>query len=249
MEQMIRSVYSLNSLTPLILLTHSASLCFSSGSWLWLLYGHICRLWLQLHVWRRCHLQWVKFPTHGHCCKRGSNIRNSSHASGISLITWRTSLCGPVRHELEYEEFDSRHLWAVWAVTLLCINVGAVSQTSSWCSLSDQAQQSLYVHVTCSVSSQRWCCETNAVTVCARYLLCFLTTLVLWDKCSHCVCTLFTLFAHNVGAVRQMQSLRVHVIYSVSSQRWCCWMKLSLYVHVFCSKLVLSDKPVSVCAR
>ena len=34
MKQIIRSVYSLNSLTPLILLTHSASLCFSSGSWL-----------------------------------------------------------------------------------------------------------------------------------------------------------------------------------------------------------------------
>ena len=118
MKQIIRSIYSLNSLTPLILLTHSASLCFSSGSWLWLLYGHICRLWLQLHVWRRCHLQWVKLPTHGHCCKRGSNIRNSSHASGISLITLRTSLCGPIRHELEYEEFDSSHLWAVWAVTL-----------------------------------------------------------------------------------------------------------------------------------
>ena len=184
MEQMIRSVYSLNSLTPLILLTHSASLCFSSGSWLWLLYGHICRLWLQLHVWRRCHLQWVKLPTHGHCCKRGSNTSNSSHASSISLITLRTNIYGPMRHELEYEEFDPRHLWAVWAVTLLCINVGAVSQTSSWCSLSDQAQQSLYVHVTFSVSSQ---------------------------------------------------------------QRWCCWMKLFLYVHVICSKLVLSDKPVSVC--
>ena len=198
MEQMIRSVYSLNSLTPLILLTHSASLCFSSGSWLWLLYGHICRLWLQLHVWRRCHLQWVKLPTHGHCCKRGRNIRNSSHASGISLITWRTSLCGTVRHELEYEEFDSRHLWAVWAVTLLCINVGAVSQTSSWCSLSDQGQQSLYVRVTCSVSSQHLCCETNAVTVCARYLLCFLTTLVLLNEAvSVCARILF-----QVGAVR-----------------------------------------------
>ena len=206
MKQIVRSVYSLNSLTPLILFTHSASLCFSSGSWLWLLYGHICRLWLQLHVWRRCHLQWVKLPTHGHCCKRGSNIRNSSHASGISLITLRTSLCGPIRHELEYEEFDSSHLWAVWTVTLLCINVGAVSQTSSWCSLSDQGQQSLYVHVTC----------------------CFLTTLVLWDKCSHCVYTLFTLFPHSVGAA-EWSCLCMCTSFVPS---WFCPINQSLYVHV-----------------
>ena len=127
----------------------------------------------------------------------------------------------------------------------LFINDGAVSQTSSWCSLSDQAQQSLYVHVTCSVSSQRWCSEANAVTVCARYLLCFLTTLVLWDKCSHCMCTLLALFLHSVGAV-QWSCLCMCTSFVPS---WYCQINQSLYVHVICSKLVLSDKPVSVCAR
>ena len=104
--------------------------------------------------------------------------------------------------------------------TLLALfphNVGAVRQ-----------MQSLCVHVIYSVSSQRWCCETNAVTVCARYLLCFLAALVLSDKCSHCTCTIFALFPHNVGIVKR---------------------KLSLYMHVMCFKLVLLDKPVTVCAR
>ena len=90
---------------------------------------------------------------------------------------------------------------------------------------------------------------TLAVSVCARYLPCNITTLVLSDKCSHCtctlsalfsktlgavkgsclcVCTLFALFPHNVGAVTQMQSM---------------------YMHAICSRLVLSDKPVSVCEQ
>ena len=110
---------------------------------------------------------------------------------------------------------------------------------------------------------------TLAVYVCARYLPCFITTLVLSDKCSHCtctlsalfsnnlgavkgsclcVCTLFALFPHNVGAVTQMQSVYMHAI--------CSRLVLSenqfLYVHVICcplTTLVLSDKPVTVCAR
>ena len=70
----------------------------------------------------------------------------------------------------------------------------------------------LAVSVCSAVSSQRWCCHTNAVTVRARYLPCFLTTLVLSKeavsvsprylpcflttlvlshKCSQCTCTLF----------------------------------------------------------
>ena len=94
-------------------------------------------------------------------------------------------------------------------------------------------------------------------SLCARYLLCFLTTLVLWDKCSHCVCTLFTLFPHSVGAVEWSclcmytlfvpswccqinQSLYVHVICYVLSQRWCCQINQSLYVHVIC--YVLSQR-------
>ena len=97
-----------------------------------------------------------------------------------------------------------------------------------WCNPSAQTKHSLCVHVIYSVSSQRWCCETNAVTVCARYLLCFLTALVLSDKCSHCTCTIFALFPHNVGIVKR---------------------KLSLYMLVMCFKLVLLDKPVTVCAR
>ena len=75
-----------------------------------------------------------------------------------------------------------------------------------------QHRRSLYVRVICPVTSQRWCCHTNAVTVRARYLPCFLTTLVLSKeavsvsprylpcflttlvlshKCSQCTCTLF----------------------------------------------------------
>ena len=102
------------------------------------------------------------------------------------------------------------------------------------------------------VSSQRWRCHTNAVTVRARYLPCFVATLVL--------------YVHAVSSRRwscqKNQSLYVHVI---SSRRWSCQKNQSLYVHVICSKLVLrktslcmytlfvpswcSDKPVSVYAR
>jgi len=110
---------------------------------------------------------------------------------------------------------------------------------------------------------------TLAVYVCARYLPCVMTTLVLSDKCSHCTCTLSALFSnnlgavkrsclcvhtllglfpHNVGAVTQMQSMYMHAI--------CSTLVLSenqfLYVHVICcplTTLVLSDKPVTVCAR
>ena len=98
------------------------------------------------------------------------------------------------------------------------------------------------------VSSQRWRCHTNAVTVRARYLPCFVATLVL--------------YVHAVSSRRwscqKNQSLYVHVI---SSRRWSCQKNQSLYVHVICSKLVLrktslcmytlfvpswcSDKPVS----
>ena len=38
-------------------------------------------------------------------------------------------------------------------------------------------------------------------------------------------------------------------VHAISSQRWCCQIKQSVYVHVICSKLVLSDKAVCVCAR
>ena len=112
------------------------------------------------------------------------------------------------------------------------------------CVFLSQHWRSLYVHVICPVSSRRWCFQTNAVTVrarylpcflttlvlskeavsvSARYLTCFLTTLVLSHKCSQCTCTLFV-------------------------PSWCCQINQSLYVHSICSKLVLSDKPVSVCA-
>ena len=110
---------------------------------------------------------------------------------------------------------------------------------------SPQHWRSLYVRAICPVSSQPWCFQTNAVTVrarylpcflttlmlskeavsvCARHLPCFLTTLVLSHKCSQCTCTLFV-------------------------PSWCCQINQSLYVHSICSKLVLSDKPVSVCEQ
>ena len=78
-----------------------------------------------------------------------------------------------------------------------------------------------------------------------------------------CMCTLFALFHHDVGAFRQMQSPYVHAICSklVLSDNpcsicvrtsfvpsLCCQINQSLCVHIICSKLVLSDKPVSVCA-
>ena len=124
---------------------------------------------------------------------------------------------------------------------------------------SPQHWRSLYVRAICPVSSQPWCFQTNAVTVrarylpcflttlmlskeavsvCARHLPCFLTTLVLSHKCSQCTCTLFV----PSWCCQINQSLYVHSICS----------KLSLYAHVICSALttlVLSDKPVSLCAR
>ena len=108
---------------------------------------------------------------------------------------------------------------AVRQLQSLCVHFIYSVCSQRWCCETNAVTVCARIY---SVCSQRWCCETNAVTVCARYLLCLLTTLVLRDKCSHCVCTLFTLFAHNVGAVRQLQSLCVHVIYSVCSHRWCC---------------------------
>ena len=67
------------------------------------------------------------------------------------------------------------------------------------------------------------------------------------------LCVHVTLFSHNVGAVRQMQSLCVHVIYSVSSQRWCCEANAvtvcARYLLCFLTKLVLLNEAVSVCAR
>ena len=111
-----------------------------------------------------------------------------------------------------------------------------------------QYWRSLYARVICPVSSQRWCFQTNAVTVrarylpcflttlvlskeavsvCARYLPCFFATLVLSHKCSQCTCALFV-------------------------PSWCCQINQSLYVHVICcplTTLVLSYKPVTVCAR
>ena len=132
-----------------------------------------------------------------------------------------------------------------------------------------QHWRSLYVHVICPVSSQRWCCHTNAVTVrarylpcflttlvlskeavsvCARYLTCFLTTLVLSHKCSQCTCTLFV----PSWCCQINQSLYVHIICCVLSQR--CYCQTSQFLCPPCllcplTTLVLSDKPVSVCAR
>ena len=75
--------------------------------------------------------------------------------------------------------------------TLLALfphNVGAVewsclcmctSFIPSWCC---QINQSLYVQVNLYVLAKRWCCPDKPVSVCARYLLCPLTTLVLSHK-------------------------------------------------------------------
>ena len=127
-----------------------------------------------------------------------------------------------------------------------------------------QHRRSLYVRVICPVKSQRWCFQTNAVTVrarylpcfltplvlskeavsvCAHYLTCFLTTLVLSHKCSQCTCTLFV-----PRWCCQKTSFCMCTLFAVLSQRWCCQINQSLYVHVICcplTTLVLSDEAVS----
>ena len=131
-----------------------------------------------------------------------------------------------------------------------------------------QRWRSQYVSVICSflttfVLPLR---SDEAVSVCARYLLCPLTTLVLSDKpvsvCKrYLLCPLTTLVLSNkpVSVCARYffpnwccqinQSQYVNVICYVFSQSWCCQINQSLYVYFICSKFVLSDKPVSVCAR
>ena len=153
----IRSLYSLNSLTPLTLLTHSASLCFSSGSWLWLLCGHICPLWSQLRVWRRCHLQWVKLPTHGHCCQKGSNTSNSSHASGVSLTNYRYAPVSVAQ--------GTSYIMYIWTRIISGRFELLPLVYKRWCCERDQ--QSVYIH---DVQWFHRFLTTLAVSGCARYL-------------------------------------------------------------------------------
>ena len=132
----------------------------------------------------------------------------------------------------------------------LCINVGVVSDTSS-----------LFTYTMLNGSIVFW---QHWRSLDVRVICSFLTTLVQSHKCSHCTCTLSALFCRNDGAVKG-SCLYVHVIcsffsqpwccetnamylHAISSQRWCCQINQSVYVHVICSKLVLSDKPVCVCA-
>ena len=90
---------------------------------------------------------------------------------------------------------------------------------------------------------------TLAVSVCARYLPCLITTLVLSDKCSHGTCTLSSLFSNNVGAVKG-SCLCVCTLFALFLRNVGAVTQMqSMYMHTLCSKLVLSDKPVSVCAR
>ena len=134
-------------------------------------------------------------------------------------------------------------MWRIWLAPSLgglscypsCINVGSVSKTSTlfaYTVLNDyavfsQRWRSQYVSVICSflttfVLPLR---SDEAVSVCARYLLCSLTTLVLSDK-------------------------PVSVFARYFCPNWCCQINQSQYVNVICcflTKLVLSNKPVSVC--
>ena len=77
------------------------------------------------------------------------------------------------------------------------------------------------------VSSQRWCSHTNAVTVPARYLPCFVATIVL-SKEAVSVCARYLLFFLTTLVL---------------------WDKCNVRARYFLTALVLSDKPVCVCAR
>ena len=118
------------------------------------------------------------------------------------------------------------------------------------------------------VSSQRWRCHTNAVTVRARYLPCFVATLVLYvhvicpvlSQRWCCMCTLFpqgvgpvrktslcmcTLFPQGVGPVRKT-SLCMCTLFpqGVGPVRKTSLCMCTLFAPSWCS-----EKTVSVCAR
>ena len=116
-----------------------------------------------------------------------------------------------------------------------------------WCCGIDQ--QSVCIHNVKWLYCVCFSLTTLAVSVCSRYLPCFITTLVLSHKCSHCTCTLSALFSNNLGAVKgsclcvcTLFDLFPHNVSAVTQMQ-------SMYMHAICSKLVLSDNPCSICVR
>ena len=115
-----------------------------------------------------------------------------------------------------------------------------------WCCGIDQ--QSVCIHDVKWLYCVCFSLTTLAVSVCSRYLTCFITTLVLSHKCSHCTCTLSALFSNNLGAVKG-SCLCVCTLFDLFPHNFSAVTQMqSMYMHAICSKLVLSDKPVSVCA-
>ena len=102
----------------------------------------------------------------------------------FSLTTLAVSVC-------------SRYLTSFLTTLVLshkCSQCTCTLFVPSWCC---QINQSLYVHSICS----KLVLSDKPVSVCAYYLLCPLTTLLLSDKPVP-LSTLFAMPAHNVGAVR-----------------------------------------------
>ena len=155
-------------------------------------------------------------------------------------------------------------MWNIWLAPSLgglsryppCINVGSVSETSTLfaCTvLNDyavfsQRWRSQYVSVICSFLTTFVLPlkSDEAVSVCARNLLCSLTTLVLSDK-PVCVCARYLLCSLTTLVLSDKP---VSVCARYFFPNWCCQINQSQYVNVICcflTKLVLSNKPVSVC--